>query len=357
MEDAGVAEDCPPPWLGVAKESSGEQVYRPLLDREATFLTAVTVPGEIADGEAATKVGVAKATVKAGRGGYAPRLMDSRSLMAEIMTTLDFPRISFLRKEITKKAQGLDRTEFITTMATCIAGNITKPVDCISDVDVTIVANLCDVFEQVDINNDGTIDWDELSSFMIDMGMRGWAKSGAETPNYVYTGQIDPARHTQAADQLQYFPANDTVAVIDESADFFRMYQADPMHIKRQYEIQICMTYSESHDLVVAGDMIGNVFSWNIADTDMVASCSMDHTVKLWDLTTLGLLKTLLGHLKGVKHMAYCPDQRLIVSGGFSYDLVVNNPYVPSPISRLRGHCSSIVGVEHITGTSQASGM
>ncbi|CAM9771885.1 unnamed protein product [Ectocarpus sp. 4 AP-2014] len=357
MEDAGVAEDCPPPWLGVAKESSGEQADRPLLDREATFLTAVTVPGEIADGEAGTKVGVAKATVKAGRGGYAPRLTDSRSLMAEIMTTLDFPRISFLRKEITKKAQGLDRTEFITTMATCIAGNISKPVDCISDVDVTVVANLCDVFEQVDINNDGTIDWDELSSFMIDMGMRGWAKSGAEMPNYVYTGRIDPARHTQAADQLQYFLANDTVAVIDESADFFRMYHADSMHIKRQYEIQICITYSESHDLVVAGDMIGNVFSWNVDDvnTDMVASCSMDHTVKLWDLTTLGLLKTLLGHLKGVKHMAYCPDHRLIVSGGFSYDLVVNNPYVPSPISRLRGHCSSIVGVEHVTGTSQAS--
>ncbi|CAN0050569.1 unnamed protein product [Ectocarpus sp. 12 AP-2014] len=94
----------------------------------------------------------------------------------------------------------------------------------------------------------------------------------------------------------------------------------------------------------------------------MVASCSMDHTVKLWDLTTLGLRKTLLGHPKassqltwhlGVKHMAYCPDQRLIVSGGFSYDLVVNNPYLSSPISRLRGHCSSIVGVEHITGTSQ----
>ena len=54
----------------------------------------------------------------------------------------------------------------------------------------------------MDINNDGTIDWDELSSFMIDMGMKGWAKSGAEMPNYVYTGQIDPARHTQAANQV-----------------------------------------------------------------------------------------------------------------------------------------------------------
>lgn len=34
------------------------------------------------------------------------------------------------------------------------------------------------------------------------------------------------------------------------------------------------------------------------ADTGMVASCSMDRTVKLWDLTTLGLQKTLLGHVK-----------------------------------------------------------
>lgn len=29
---------------------------------------------------------------------------------------------------------------------------------------------------------------------------------------------------------------------------------------------KICMTYSENHDLVVAGDMIGNVFSWNIGE-------------------------------------------------------------------------------------------
>lgn len=45
IEDAGSAEDCRP-GLGVARESSGEQADRPLLDREATFLTAVTVPGE-----------------------------------------------------------------------------------------------------------------------------------------------------------------------------------------------------------------------------------------------------------------------------------------------------------------------
>lgn len=58
---------------------------------------------------------------------------------------------------------------------------------------------------------------------------------------------------------------------------------------------------------------------------------------------------------QGVKHLAYCPDHSLIVSGGFSYDLVINNQYVPNPVSRLQGHCSPIAGVEHVAGTSQVS--
>lgn len=53
--------------------------------------------------------------------------------------------------------------------------------------------------------------------------------------------------------------------------------------------------------------------------------------------------------------MAYCSDHHLIVSGGFCYDLIISNPYISSPISRLSGHSAPIIGVEHIVGTSQAS--
>lgn len=35
-----------------------------------------------------------------------------------------------------------------------------------------------------------------------------------------------------------------------------------------------------------------------MAGADTVASCSMDRTVKLWDVNTLGLKITLLGHSK-----------------------------------------------------------
>ncbi len=56
---------------------------------------------------------------------------------------------------------------------------------------------------QVDVNNDGTVDWEELSSFMIEMGMKGWANSGLRTQNYAYAGPIDSARPTHAADQVR----------------------------------------------------------------------------------------------------------------------------------------------------------
>jgi len=53
------------------------------------------------------------------------------------------------------------------------------------------------------MNNDGTVDWEELSSFMIEMGMKGWANSGLRTQNYAYAGPIDSARPTHAADQVR----------------------------------------------------------------------------------------------------------------------------------------------------------
>ena len=58
--------------------------------------------------------------------------------------------------------------------------------------------------KQMDVNNDGMVDWEELSSFMINMGMNGWAGRGVGMPVYAYAGQLEAARPAVAADQVQY---------------------------------------------------------------------------------------------------------------------------------------------------------
>lgn len=57
---------------------------------------------------------------------------------------------------------------------------------------------------QVDMDNDGAVSWEELSTFMIETRMEGWAReSEVGVPNYSYTGQIESARPAQAAEQVR----------------------------------------------------------------------------------------------------------------------------------------------------------
>lgn len=85
---------------------------------------------------------------------------------------------------------------------------------------------------------------------------------------------------------------------------------------------------------------------------EIVASSSMDHTIRLWDMHTGKSRKTLTGHTKvraapcvtgvaserftsrssvapppvstqGVRSLAYSPDYRFLISAGFDYDALV----------------------------------
>lgn len=46
-------------------------------------------------------------------------------------------------------------------------------------------------------------------------------------------------RHGRLFSQIDYFADNDTVAVLEANASFFRVYNADSMQLKRQYDVNV----------------------------------------------------------------------------------------------------------------------
>jgi WD40 repeat protein len=83
----------------------------------------------------------------------------------------------------------------------------------------------------------------------------------------------------------------------------------------------------------------------SIAQQDVLASASLDTTIRLWDLHSGRLRKTLQGHSKGVTALAYSPHARVLASVGFDHDAIIWNPHVENMVCRLQGHKAALVGV------------
>ncbi|KAL8874237.1 MAG: hypothetical protein Q9174_000393 [Haloplaca sp. 1 TL-2023] len=79
---------------------------------------------------------------------------------------------------------------------------------------------------------------------------------------------------------------------------------------------------------------------------NMIASCSADATIRIWDLPSGNLLHTLRGHLAGISTIAWSPDGRTLASGSDDksirlWDVVTGKAY---PL-QLHGHHNYIYSI------------
>ena len=112
-----------------------------------------------------------------------------KGFISDIMMSLDTHNVSALRKEFEKRGdEGLTLTEFVHVMKHCLvsadgANGILKGVD-----EKQLVCNLCELFAQIDINGDGTMEWDEFTSFIVEMGMASHDHQPDAIQKYNYAG-------------------------------------------------------------------------------------------------------------------------------------------------------------------------
>ncbi len=358
--------------------------------------------------------------------------LDDR-FIAEIMMSLDSEKLEALRRAFEQNDDdGLSLAEFVHVMTSILNMNHLMTEE-------QFAANLIEFFDQVDINGDGSMEWEEFTSFIVEMGMSEDDHQPNAISKYFHAGVKETGNQNLYVECIRSF-ANDTVGVCDVDCQSVQIFTANFDFIgtiKYNSGAIHCVDYIPEHDMYVisatdltisffdaqnlnfmkqfgtpsqntttmrwvsgqgllyTGDTKGVIRFWDVFDMeevgtlgnegqlhgyshehahgkhhrttgthkdiildmielsglDRLASASIDRTIKLWDLTTGKLRRTLNGHAKGVRRIAYSPEWKVLVSVGFDFDVLVWNPYVAHLILRMQDHGCSLCGVEIVPNT------
>ncbi|KAH3757934.1 telomerase protein component 1 [Pelomyxa schiedti] len=87
--------------------------------------------------------------------------------------------------------------------------------------------------------------------------------------------------------------------------------------------------------------------SWS-PDGSMIATCSQDRVVKLWDGTTYACIRTLSGHVKSINNVKFSPDGKQVISAGDDRDAIIWNVATGGVVVRLSEHKDGVCDVDFL---------
>ena len=107
----------------------------------------------------------------------------------DVMMMLDSSKIPELQEAFenySEEAGGLTMSNYVKVMSNILDSPTDASGIPIKEVDLAVA--LCDLFRQIDINGDGTMEWDEFTSFIVEMGMASHDHQPDAIQKYNYAG-------------------------------------------------------------------------------------------------------------------------------------------------------------------------
>ena len=163
-----------------------------------------------------------EADVGRDEGGAHERGSSSGDFTMDLMMTMDSDNLGWLKRQFAKFRDELDIYQFVAVMRKHIDKASLSPSE-----RVALVANLKELFDQVDVNGDERMEWAELTSFIVDAQTTGGALK--ETPLPLFK-QIDPVqdetrlRSEQSIERVYYLPGLDLLLMCERPAALVSVY-------------------------------------------------------------------------------------------------------------------------------------
>ena len=106
--------------------------------------------------------------------------------MLDLMMGLNSENLATLKQQFAKYRNSLTVAEFVAVMKE----HLPPPAD--DAAEIALITNLAELFAQVDVNGDGSMEWAELTSFIVEMQMAGTVAQ--RLPRSVARGAAAPRR-------------------------------------------------------------------------------------------------------------------------------------------------------------------
>lgn len=153
---------------------------------------------------------------------------DEGALAADILNDLNTDSIRSLKRNfITVGGEdGVQEGEFVKMMLAYLLPG--EQCDYDPDEELDRVGKLKELFAEIDVNGDGTMQWEEFTEFLIDAGMVSREEMSVDAvKKYHPSPLVDNDRHADIIEQIRYFPQLDKIAVLEHRSLNPKVYRAE----------------------------------------------------------------------------------------------------------------------------------
>jgi Ca2+-binding EF-hand superfamily protein len=206
---------------------------------------------------------------------YKPRLFPNVKTLSSALSSNSLPSL----KEKFQASGGLDSFQFTDTLFRSLCEVHPKLFN-LSEAASTIAA-LQDMFSQIDFNGDGTVDWDEFTTFCIQMGLTANDTKGYASENvldkyvveYTEDGNVQDnviKSHSQLVLMKYIQPLNRIVTMLEKGETILMMNEQFKLHSVFDPGR---LPHSDPQEKLKIYDIC------YLASKDLFAYCASDHTI------------------------------------------------------------------------------